>query len=600
MRKYIRILIISVALLFSVFVSVNFNPKKAFAKEDLYVRDWTIYAALKENGDLKITEDISYEFNEKFNGIYRYIDLNETYSITDIVVKEIESGKLKNFALKEKAKNGDEGVYTVEKKKDKTIIKIFSPSNDEVKTFRISYIINNAATKYNDTGELYYKFLDKDNETFIENFTVYIDLPFDDGSDRVKIFAHGPSNGTINKIDGTYNTLRYQLKTTNVESNTHIETRLLFPPEYIRESTNIVNKDRYQEILAEETALQKISEQQRIKKEFKKALLGRISLIISSISIFVFIVIWVICRRKVEQDTVNRVYKDIPEDCTPALAAYITGLSINANIFFATVLDLFCKGYLKIKRSKDNKEASINDNYIIYKTKDADNTLLHHERYFMTWLFNDLGDGNSVCLKDIENYSRQSPQKFNKAMMTWKNKIKEEAFRRGYFDNSKSVHGLVLITLSVACIILGFITVINKNIIGLFDLAAGIVLLIYGLCLFYRLSYKGYILCRKWKGFTRYMKQLKPNLSAEDVADPLDKSLIYALGFGILKKDILSLGHDFYTEDGWLFWYVLFADTSSNTFSESINNSFADNSSYVGSFSDGGGGGIGGGGTGGF
>jgi len=600
MRKNIKILMIYITLILSMFVSVNLTPEIAYANEDLFVRDWTINAVLKENGDLEITEDITYEFNEKFNGIYRYIDLDETYNVTDINVNEIESGNLKKYTLNEKAKNGDKGVYTIEKKKEKTEIKIFSPSNNEVKTFRLTYVVNNVETKYNDTGELFYKFLGKDNDIYIGSFTVYIDLPYNDGSERVKIFAHGPSDGRIDKITGIDNTLRYQLQTTNVKPNSFIEARLLFPPEYIGKSTNIVNKDRYHEIIAEETALQKITEQQRIKKEFKKEMLGHVSLIISSISFLVFFIVMYFCRRKVDRDIINRVYKDIPEDCTPALASYITGSSINSNIFFATILDLFRKGYLKIKRNFDNVETSKIINYIIYKTKDADDFLLAHERYFMNWLFNDLGNRNSVSLNDIENYSRYSSQKFNKAMITWKNKIKEEADRRGYFDHNKSIHGSVLLVLSITCIILGIITVINNSLMGLFDFAAGIVLLIYSLCLFYRLSDKGYILCKKWKSFAKYMRQLKPDLSADDITDSLDKSLIYALGFGILKKELISFGPDFITEDGWLFWYVLFADTSSNTFSESINNSFSDSSSYVGSFSDGGGGGIGGGGTGGF
>lgn len=56
-----------------------------------------------------------------------------------------------------------------------------------------------------------------------------------------------------------------------------------------------------------------------------------------------------------------REYHNIPEDCTPAVASYITGRNINGNIFFATVLDLFNKGYLRISRRYEN-DSVLNNN----------------------------------------------------------------------------------------------------------------------------------------------------------------------------------------------------------------------------------------------
>ena len=37
------------------------------------------------------------------------------------------------------------------------VLHIF-PSDNEEKTFRVSYVLKNVAIKYNDIGELYYKF----------------------------------------------------------------------------------------------------------------------------------------------------------------------------------------------------------------------------------------------------------------------------------------------------------------------------------------------------------------------------------------------------------------------------------------------------------
>jgi len=73
MKKNIYGIII---LLITVFSSISF-PKGASAKEDLRITEWEVAAYLQTNGDLIISEDITFEFNEKFNGVYRDIVLDE-------------------------------------------------------------------------------------------------------------------------------------------------------------------------------------------------------------------------------------------------------------------------------------------------------------------------------------------------------------------------------------------------------------------------------------------------------------------------------------------------------------------------------------------
>lgn len=597
MGKYIKFLIIFLSL----FLSAAFFPEPAFAKEDLYIPEWTVHASLKENGDLEISEDITFEFSEKFNGVYRDITLDEAYSLSDISVKEARGDSFVSYERAEKAKKGDYGVYTIEKKKDRTTIRIYSPSKDEIKIFKINYVVNSAATKYNDTGELYYKFLGKENKTSIGNFTVFIDLPYNDDSDRVKVFAHGPSNGRIDKIVNNQYPMLYRLQAANVKPGSFIEARLLFPPEYIAQSERVIDIDRYQEIINEEMTLQIKKEQQKIRKEFVRHLLNQISFITGIANILAFIAMLYLCRRKADRKILTGEYREIPEDCTPAVASYITGINPDSNIFFATILDLFSKGYLIISPEDENTDVSLNTNFIICKTREADKSLLSHERYFMDWLFDDMGNGKSVSLKDIEYYSRQNPQKFFKSLGDWRSEIKKEAEKRGYLDHSKKIHASVLIILSIFSIILGLVTAISKNISAVLNFSVGFVLLIYGLYLLNRLSDEGYIQHKKWKSFAGYMKKHNPEPAAEDVMGSSDKSLIYALAFGIIKKQILSIEPGLYTEGGWIYWYILFADQPGNSFSDSINKPFTESSfSSDGSFTAGGGDGIGGGGAGGF
>jgi len=224
---------------------------KVFAKDELYVTDWVVEAEILENGDLKITEDISYEFNDKFSGVYRDLYLNKTSGITDISVQEIKGDRHEEYARANKAKNGDSGVYTIKESKKKIQVKIYSPSDNDIKTFRYSYTVKNVVVRYNDTAELYYKFVGKDNETAAGKLLINIYLPEGGSYDRVKLFAHGPSNVKVIKIDDR----QYQLMVEGLPERTYVEGRVLFPTELVSLSENIKQEDRYESIIAEERAI---------------------------------------------------------------------------------------------------------------------------------------------------------------------------------------------------------------------------------------------------------------------------------------------------------------------------------------------------------
>lgn len=593
MRKYIKgLFILMLAIL-----SILCFPKSVYAKEDLLITDWIIDAGLVKNGDLQITEDITFEFNDEYNGVFRDLQLYKTSGITDIRVYMKDGVDLQEYARAAKAKNGDQGLYTIEEKDNKLIIKIYSPSKDEVKTFRISYVVKNVAVSYRDTGELYYKFVGKDNDTFIESFIANISLPKEENSDKVIFFAYGPSDAQISSV----NNRLYQLRADNIDAGTLIEGRLLFPREYISESENIYDKDRYQEAIAEEAARREALQRNREKREKIKGYLKIISLVFNGIGIMVFAIVLYQCRRRVNKDTLRINYREIPSDCTPAVAAYITGMFVDSNVIFATILDLFRKGYLRIGAVNEQVNAFKN-NYIMYKTRDEDMTLSEHEGYFMHWLFDIMGNGEKVSTGRIKSFHSRNSQKYYEAYSTWKKKVKNEAERNGYIDKSKFKHGGLLIAISLAGIILGIIDAIYGNPYAVMDFLVGSVLLIYGLTLYHRLSDKGYLEYKKWLSFKKHMKNHGRNLAKEDVLNTLDPTLIYALSLNVVNDYGLALeAEEAYTAGSWVFWYLVFSGGGDNSFSKSINDSFSGvgGSSSGDSFS-GGGGGAGGGGAGGF
>lgn len=592
MRTYVKGLMI----LLLTTLSVLLCSKAVYAEDDLLINDWIIDADLMENGDLKISEDITFKFNEKYNGVFRDIQLYKTSGVTDIRVYMADGEDLLEYTLASKAKNGNEGIYTVEEKDSRLIIKIYSPSKDEEKTFRLSYVVKNVAISYRDAGELYYKFLGKDNDTYIKSLVANISLPGEDKTGMVEAFAYGPSKVQISKI----NNRLYQLKATEISTETLVEGRLLFPKELIPESKNIQDKDRYQEALDEEAARQEKLLRDKEKREKTIGYLKIISLIINGIGILVFVIVLYQCRRKINRDILRLEYRELPSDCTPAVAAYITGMFVDSNVVFATILDLFRKGYLRIGTVNERVNAD-NDIYIMYKTRDEDMYLSGHESYFMHWLFDIMGNGEKVSTSRIKSFSKRNGQKFYETYSTWKKKVKNEADRYGYIDKSKFRQGAVLFVIAIAGIILGIVNAVYGNPYAFLDFTVGITLFIYSITLYHRLSDKGYLEYKKWISFKNYMKKHNISLNKDELLDTLDPTLIYALSLNVVKNTGLDLdSEDSYSAGSWVFWYIMFAGGGDNAFSRSFNDSFSSGGGSSSDSSFSGGGGAGGGGAGGF
>lgn len=575
------------------------------ADELVIIPNWHIESMLLENGDLSITEYITFKFEGKFNGVFREVVLDKTSGIEDIKVAEIIRNDELEYARVNNAKKGDSAVYLIVEDEDVKKIQIFSPSKDEEKTFKISYTVKNVAIRYNDIGELYYKFLGNENETPIDNFTVEIKLPKNDVDDKVRIFAHGPLNGKI--IRKTNDIVYMQVK--DVPRKTYVEGRILFPIDFIPNSSNIVNKNNYENILNQELAFQRSMEEKAVLDLAVKKTLGNISFIAAIAELFIFIIL--LLKLKRGNNTIEISWSaSIPEECTPAVAAYLTNMAIDTNTIIATILDLFRKGYIRIDEGEEYKEKKKKyKEFIITKVKDVDDSLLSHEKYFINWILNEIGNKRIVTSKDIEEYSENNFKKFYDSYYSWQKKIKEDSIKKGYFDKGSSKYGTFLVIMSVITIVFSIVSLIYGSLLSLILLITSVVLLTYGITLFFRKSDYGYSQYKKWLRFKKYISNSKNYDDIDDFSRyPLDISLIYALALGIDKKmikglNLFSNNQEYVYSSGWLYWYILFSENKNNTFQKSIDNSFGKVSSTTGSgggFTAGGGGGAGGGGAGGF
>ncbi|ABW18906.1 membrane protein-like protein [Alkaliphilus oremlandii OhILAs] len=576
------------------------------AEESIHITNWLLASNILENGDLTVVEDITFNFQGQYNGVFREIILENTSGVEGIKIVEISEGKVLEYKNVKKARKGDGDVFVIKEEKDKILLQIFSPSKNQEKTFRLIYTVKNVAKKYKDIGEFYYKFLGKENTTPIDFFSAKITLPQRDSRNEVKIFAHGPLNGQVHKVSED----RIHLTVENVPKTTYIEGRILFPKEFIPLSNNTVDRDGYTSIIAEESGLQKKIEENKVKREARSLLFGNISVTVAVIEVLIGIFL-IVKTRRVSDLRDEEKYEDIPEDCTPAIANYITGSAISSNTIIATMLDLYRKGYIKIENGDElTKKKEVLREFTILKVKEEDGNLKAHERYFIKWLIHEIGNGKSVTTKEIENYSKSNSVTFTKNYYEWQRQIKEDALNQGYFDKSTAKYGVPLIILFPIGIVLAIIALVYENLLGLTLMLTSILMLLQGIVLLSRRSDYGYLQYRRWGAFKNHMKKLKNNhdIKAADKY-PKDMSLIYGLAFGIdgsilNKLNIETNGPDHTAlYGGWIYWYFILNNNRNNAFNQSINNSFSGGTTTVGgggSFTAGGGGGAGGGGAGGF
>lgn len=582
--KFLIVLLIYIALP----VKVNAN-----ANDDLTINNWIVNAKLLENGDLEISEDLNFNFNDSFNGVYRELLLDKTSGIKNIKVGELNNGYLKSYNKVAKAENGDTNVFIINEEKNKVEIKIFSPSKNEDKIFRIEYIVKDVAIKYNDTGELYYKFIGEENTTAIKNLTINITLPGQD--ERVKVFAHGPLNGRISSNNNIYT-----LSVKNVPDKTFIECRVLFPREFIQNSNNIINIDNLNNIIMEEEAYQNELIEKQKQREKLNEIFGIISLVMSSIGLGIIVIFGLMFKRNINSNILNAA--KIPEDCTPAVAAYLISSHLGANVIFATILDLYRKEHLLIKSENEKIEIEKIDedqNFIITKKENDEDSLLAHERYFKDVLFNKIGNGKSVSTNDIKKYRENKQTEFIDLFFSWKNEVKEVAVSKGYYDKSKIKYGFVFLIFSFIQFVFSLITLTYENLFGTISLVLSVMVFVFSLSLFVRLSDYGLKQYKKWIIFKNFHKNKKIASVDYYLNYSIELSIIYALALGIDNKFKDDLNNDNMYSHNWIIWYVLFMNNSTfkETFSNSLSGGSIDN---VGGFSTGGGSGAGGGGAGGF
>ena len=212
--KKIKILMICII---SIIMLLIISPK--VEAKSYHIEDMNIKATVQDDGNVEIEHTLEYSFNGSYNGIF--ITIPTEYEDNDGIIEKIDdsiygaqgiqvysvSEVMKNGSSAEytrvtKANNGANGVYITSKENGLYQLKVFSPSNNVNKIFKVKYILKNLCVKHEDVGELYYNFIGGGWECDIKNLNIDIYLP--NNKEEIKIWGHGPDNGMSEIINNTH------------------------------------------------------------------------------------------------------------------------------------------------------------------------------------------------------------------------------------------------------------------------------------------------------------------------------------------------------------------------------------------------------------
>ena len=192
MRKVKNLLM---ATIFIFFVIFSFNIVEAASNFDLKTLDFD--ASLKTNGDMHIVEIWTVKINGETNTLFKTFekDYSKYKGIRDVQVSEIKS-------------DGEEFQFT---RIDNLMYHVttdcyYGLDNDYgnyeiawginlstgTKTYKVSYIVEEAVSRYQNMAEIYWQFIGNDFEAAADTVTGKITLPSDVKElDNLRVWGHG-------------------------------------------------------------------------------------------------------------------------------------------------------------------------------------------------------------------------------------------------------------------------------------------------------------------------------------------------------------------------------------------------------------------------
>lgn len=544
----------------------------AIEDPDYEVKQVYINATLDFLGSLRIQEAIVVD--GALNGFERKIDYKNSnlqdweegeidfanssiYNARGIDIQQISAKKITkdeigwdlfkdeftSYVEDSSASKGEEGKYTLAENENGVDIKTYSPNEDGYIVYFFDYFVNQVAVLHEDIAELYYTMFVLDEN--VDAIDIQLTIPGKCTNETFRYWAHGPLNGSISGIseekdeDGNdlYRGIYIHLE--DYEASEPIEVRMLFDKNIVSIGEAFLNKSGVQAfdgVIEVETERANESNAQR---RFIKILFWG-SMILGIAYIIGVLILWLYIYFKYDREYKSSFnlyyYREFTGDYEVEVVDYLMKKDITPAAMNASIMNLIYKGAIEIAEIPSQKKKD-KDVKLIKKSEEHVNDT---EKKLLSLLFDTVGNGQEVTLKEIEKFSKNynTAEKFMLGYNSWQMSAKADAKKEGFFEDHNGIRAIATAYMFLGILLIIFMAILKiENIVLIIAIAiSSVALLIYALS-FKKWSVKGREHYLKWTAFKRFLTDFG-KLQEKEVPDIKlwDKYLVYATLFGIAKE----------------------------------------------------------------
>lgn len=471
-----RALLLGLSLLVALAAGLILPASPAYAR-DYEVSDVDIVATVSPDGTLSVVESRTFEFDGSFNGVYWELPtgLNSSNG-RDVEVSvrsagELVSGELDAF---EESAAGLDGTYEVTSDgSGVTRVKIYSAHEDESVTFAIAYDATGIVTRWQDTGELYWKFVSDGWDVASNNVTCRLVLPVPEGEsvgagDNVRAWGHGPLDATV-RFDGA----DVVFEVPGVGTDEFAEMRVTFPAAWVS-GLEETPGEQLPTILSQEQ--QWADEANARRSQARVLYFGAIGVGVLLVLGTVVASVWCVARYRRDfrprfQDT---YFRDVPTSDHPAiLGALYNGGKAEGKELTATLMRLTDTGYVRLDRVTRRRKTLLGEkeeeDYRLTRLRDVppasevkgrvEKAARSVDEKTLWLLFNKVAGKkkgeeapSELLFSQIDECAKEHPERYAEAYESWQNLIEGRCLTR-FSDKEDRVRGRGLLAgLAVACV----------------------------------------------------------------------------------------------------------------------------------------------------
>lgn len=574
------------------------TPTIVKAADKAQVQNYQVEAQIQKNGDIELTQRVNYQFNTDLHGVYYNQDLTGIKGATQPKVSVDEGYRKLNL---KQSQSGENNTFKVTKTKKKLSLKVYHNIDaDDNQTFIYKYRLLGAITNYRDTAEMNWQIIGNGWDNDLNNVKLTISLP-QKKVPQLKAWTHGPMQGHT-KVDRKNG--RVILTVRRVPANTAVESHLIFPTSVTATNPNVVQKNAKTRIMQAEKQKVLAANRQRQHQDW-------IYLSLMVLGGLVIAILYLIRFREFQRNSGQKhkiptpLYHVFDEPkFLPSFTKVILERMDKADSqsLMADLMNEVGQRHMKIDR--------IGSSYEITALTPPTNP-------FFQYLINDIGDGQTVSLKEIRRASQAADysdeDNLNDHFDDWAESA--ASGRERYLDLSNMAIVSKFKVAAITTDVISFIMIVITMLFAKSLLLATIIWItvaILAWVIWYLISKRvtpytdlGEQEVNQIRAFRRMLEDID-DIKLAEVGDIIlwEKFIPYAMVFGISDKVIKALRVNFTPEqlnDSFIIPYFIGANSFFNTTKGGFQTSFIGALSAGGSSSiSGGSGGFSGGSSGGF